>query len=110
MTKREAFRKNLNGLMYRDFCTQSDLAKYLDMSPQTISLWVKGLAYPRTDTMDKIAKHFGVSVFELVCEENGDEERLLKAFRVLSPKGKEKALERMEELKQLYWYSNEEAL
>ena len=38
-----------------------------------------------------------------------DEEQLLRDFRMLSPKGKEKALERMEELKQLYWYEKEEA-
>lgn len=85
-------------------CVQQDVANYVGCSLQTVSSWVTGRGYPRADTMAKIADFFGVSVFELVCPRENEEEKLLKTFRVLSETGRKKALERMEELKQLYWY------
>ena len=104
MTNREAFRGNINRLIDKFHCTQQDIATYTGASLPAVSSWVTGSAYPRADTMEKIAKYFGVSVFELVCGEAPDENALLRAFRVLSPEGRKKAIERMEELKQLYWY------
>ena len=106
MTNREAFKHNFNRLMYARECKQVDIANYLGVQKSTISQWVNGKSYPRTDMMDRIAKYFGVSIFELVnCE--SEEDNLLHLFRLLSPRGKEIAIERMEELKQLYWYEKE---
>ena len=101
---REQFRDNLRRLIEKRQCMQADIARYTGCSEQTVSAWLKGRGYPRADTMAKIAKYFGVPVFELVCEDNSEEERLLRDFRVLSAKGREKALERLQELKSLYFY------
>ena len=107
---RENFSRNLKRLMDIRQCSEADVCRYTEKSSATISDWVNGKKFPRTDSLEKLARFFNVSVFELVCENNGDEERLLRVFRLLSPKGKEKALERMEELKQLYWYNKENVL
>lgn len=105
---REQFRRNLIHKIDSRQCMQQDLAEYCGVSHGTVCHWVNGRAYPRADMMAKIASFFGVSVFELVCEGESDEEILLKGFRVLSPYGKQKALERMDELKHLYWYDKKE--
>lgn len=110
MTNREAFRRNINRLMYAKDYNQADIVRYIGVTSATVSDWCSGKKFPRTDTIEKLAKLFGVSVFELVCEDDGDEERLLRAFRVLSPYGKEQALKRIDELKQLYWYDKEKVL
>ena len=107
MTNRENFRRNINRLMDIRECSQADICRYLNVSSATVSNWCTGQKYPRTEAMERIAKFFNVSVFELVCDHESDEERMLRIFRVLSPIVKEKALERMEELKQLYWYDKE---
>ena len=110
MTNREAFRKNIRRLMDTRQCSQSDIAQYMGISKSTVSLWINGKAYPEVKNIEELARFFNVSVFELVCEDDSDEERMLRIFRVLSPKGKEKALERMEELKQLYWYDKNDCI
>ena len=105
MNNRETFKKNLNRLMLsRGVYAQVDLARYIGASVSTVSGWTRGASYPRADAMEKIAKFFGVTTFELVCEYDDQEEQLLRAFRVLSPYGKAEAIKRMNELKDLYWY------
>ena len=104
MTNREAFRKNLHRLISQRECTQTDIAYYIPVAKATVSAWMNGGSYPKPDTMEKLAKFFGVSVFELVCGENTDEEQLLRYFRVLSNDGKKKALNNMYELSKNYWY------
>lgn len=107
MTSRESFPMNLRRLLSMGNYSQVDLAKYIGCSNTTVSFWMNGRTYPEANNMEKIARFFQVSVFELVCEDNRDEEALLRKFRKLSPRGKEIALERMAELEQLYWYGKE---
>ncbi len=104
MTNREAFRINLNRLMHMKGYNQADICSYMEVTSGTVSDWVSGKKFPRPEKIEKLAKLFGIASFELVCNDMGDEERLLRTFRLLSPKGKALALERMDELKQLYWY------
>lgn len=42
--------------------TQKALAEILDLRPQTLSLYMKGLTQPSPDTLVNIAKYFNVSV------------------------------------------------
>ena len=83
MTNREAFVKNFNRLLERDHYTQADIAKALNVASSTVSSWASGKTCPRTDMVQKIARHFGVSVFELVCKDDGNEERILRIYRSL---------------------------
>lgn len=108
--KNEEFRKNLRNLMDEKGCTQDDVAKAIDVSPSTVSHWYIGLSCPRGETLLHLANYLCVSPSMLMGEKRTlalmDEEKLLHDFRMLSPTGKEKALERIHELTQLYWYNN----
>ena len=111
MTKnREAFRKNLAHLMVERKCTQEDIARSVGVCPSAVSHWYLGISIQRGDTMVKLANFFGVSPSTMIGSYSlfttMNEEKLLADFRKLSPVGQEKALERMHELKQLYWYEN----
>lgn len=104
MTDREIFRRNLTDLMNITKVKQKDIAKYAEVSFQTVSAWVKGRGYPRADTMEKLCKFFGVKQSALTekQDEKTDEDFLLDAFRSLSDDGREKLLERSRELRKLY--------
>ena len=104
MTDREIFRKNLSNLMNETKTKQVDLAKYAEVSYQTVSAWVKGRGYPRADAMAKICQFFGVkqSVLTESNDEKTNEEALVYAYRYLSEEGREKLIERVNELLALY--------
>lgn len=42
--------------------TQEQLAKYLNVTPQAVSKWEKGLAYPEINLLVPIADYFSVTV------------------------------------------------
>ena len=48
--------------------TQADLAKYMDVSPVTISNWCKGIKMPRMNKIDKICSFLHVSRSALMDE------------------------------------------
>ena len=52
--------------------SQSDLAKVLYVTPQSISRWENGIAYPDIEKLPQIASFFGVTIDELmgVAEQN----------------------------------------
>jgi transcriptional regulator with XRE-family HTH domain len=104
MTDREIFKRNLGDIMNATKSKQIDIARYAEVSYQTVSAWVTGRAYPRADAMEKLCRFFGVKQSALTEEKNivNDEDRILSAFRALSPKGQEKLFERAAELKRLY--------
>ena len=110
--KNEAFKKNLHNMMAKKGCNQDDIARTIGVAPSTVSHWYLGISIPRGDTLLKLAQYLGTSPSMLIEEKATfnlmDEERILHYFRTLSPKGKEEALKRMQELTQIYWYSKGE--
>ena len=100
MTDREIFKNNLVELMRTTKVKQIDIAKYAEVSYQTVSAWVTGRGYPRADAMEKLCRFFGVKQSALTEDSNArsDEDVLLSRFRAMSDKGKEKLMERAEEL------------
>ncbi len=46
------------------------LAKEIDVSQQSIANWRKGICIPHPKMQGKIAKHYGVSVDELMGRQN----------------------------------------
>ena len=103
MTDREIFRKNLANLMNLTKTKQIDIAKYAEVSYQTVSAWVQGRGYPRPEAMEKLCRFFGIKQSALTEEPvETEEDNLLVAFRSLSDEGKQKLLERAGELIRLY--------
>lgn len=104
MTDREIFRKNLNDLMNQTKVKQIDIAKYAEVSYQTVSAWVQGRGYPRADAMERLCRFFGIKQSALTEQRNEitNEDILLSNFRAMSDSGREKLLERAEELVKLY--------
>ena len=104
MTDREIFQQNLVNLMNITKVKQIDIARYAEVSYQTVSAWVCGRGYPRADAMQKLCKFFNIKQSALTEERSKetDEDRLLAMFRCLSADGQQKLFERAEELVQLY--------
>ena len=105
MTDREVFRKNLTDLMRETKVKQLDIAKYAQVSYQTVSAWVCGRGYPRAEAMQKLCEFFGIrqsALTEPKEKEETDEDRLVSAYRSLPEDGQRKLLERANELLQLY--------
>ncbi|MBP5442275.1 MAG: helix-turn-helix transcriptional regulator [Treponema sp.] len=100
---REIFRKNLVNLMNSTRVKQVDIAKYAQVSYQTVSAWVTGRGYPRAESMQRLCQFFGIRQSALTEEQTEtDETRLITAFRALPVDGRAKLLERADELLQLY--------
>ena len=103
MTDREIFQTNLKELMRTTKVKQIDIARYAEVSYQTVSSWVCGRGYPRAEAMEKLCKFFGIRQSALTEEQKEtDEDHLLLLFRSLPPEGKAKLIERATELKKLY--------
>ena len=105
MTDREIFQRNLSNLLSETKTKQIDIAKYAEVSYQTVSAWIKGRGYPRPEAMEKLCKFFGVKQSELTEPHEKPvtpEDTLILAYRTLPVEGKEKLLQRAEELLKLY--------
>lgn len=103
MTDREIFKNNLYNLMKASKVKQIDIARYAEVSYQTVSSWVCGRGYPRAEQMEKLCKFFGIRQSALTEEQKEtDEDLLLSMFRSLPQEGRDKLLERASELKKLY--------
>ena len=104
MTDREIFRTNLYNLMKSAKVKQIDIAKYAQVSYQTVSAWICGRAYPRADAMERLCQFFGVRQSALTESQSAStpEDDLVAMYRALPVTGKEKLIERAQELMQLY--------
>ena len=104
MTNREIFMRNLYNLMKSAKLKQKDVAEYAQVSYQTVSAWICGRAYPRADAMQRLCDIFGCPMSALTEEQSNvlPEDTLVSIFRALPMEGKEKLLERAEELTKLY--------
>ena len=71
--------KTIRELRRRDGRTQEDLAQALGVSPQAVSRWEQGGAYPDMEFIPSIANYFGVTIDQLFGYEN-DRERKIDAL------------------------------
>ena len=90
------FQKNL--LRYLGDKSQVEVAKAIDVSPQTFNTWCQGIAIPRMDKIQKLADYFMISMADLIEEHSKEEESLterhLKAFSQL-PEDQQKLVEEL---------------
>ena len=64
------FSEILRSLLKTHGLTQRDLADYLGLKAQTVSLYCMGKSYPEFATLIKIARYFGVSLDYLITGKN----------------------------------------
>lgn len=104
MTDREIFKTNLYNLIKTAKVKQIDIAKYANVSYQTVSSWVTGRGYPRADAMERLCKFFGVKQSALTEDSNQKttEDMLIDTYRSMSDTAKQKLIERADELAKLY--------
>ena len=104
MTDREIFQRNLASLMKEAKVKQIDLARYAEVSYQTVSAWICGRGYPKAETLEKISRFFGVRRSALTEDQSitTQEDKLILIFRALSQEGRDKLLDRADELYKLY--------
>lgn len=69
---REIFMINLRTNLNRSRKTQVEAAKAIDVSQQTFNTWYNGVAIPRPDKMERLAKFFGIETSELLKEPKFD--------------------------------------
>ena len=60
------FAENFNYYIKQTGETQRDLAKRINVCASTICDWRKCRAYPRMDKIEKLAKHWGITMSDLV--------------------------------------------
>ena len=103
MTDREIFKNNFAELMRITKVKQIDVARYAEVSYQTVSAWVTGRGYPRPEAMERICRFFGIKQSALTEDRSAvtDEQKLLMLYRSLSSDGQKKLMERAEELRLL---------
>lgn len=105
MTDREIFKTNLDNLMRITKVKQIDIAKYAQVSYQTVSAWVCGRGYPRAEQMEKLCQFFGVrqsALTEQKEQEPSKEDILLSVFRAMSDYAQDELIKRASELQKLY--------
>ena len=73
MTDREKFQENLNYYLNTFGKMQKDLAEYVGAKTTTVSGWTRGVSYPRSDAMEKIASFFGIPTSRLVGKHEDEE-------------------------------------
>ena len=58
--QKKIFSENLNRLLQDREKTQSEVAKEIDVSPQTFNTWTQGIAIPRMGKIQRLADYFHV--------------------------------------------------
>ena len=74
MSIREIIAQNLITLRKRNNLKQTDLAKKINYSDKAISRWENGEVLPDVETLETIAKVYGVSTSYLI-EQHDEEEK-----------------------------------
>ena len=126
LTEESPFPKKLRMLMGERDVTQETLAKHLDVTRQTISLYANGQAVPDIYKAQLIADYFGVSIgyllsntevtafynneqFEDYCKVYGGDTyfNICTLLRSLTDEAQRKVLDRIQELKEIPKYNVE---
>lgn len=102
----EIFSKQLKRQLRIHEMTQSDLAKRLGVSTQSVTNWCKGAKTPRMDKVDSMCKIFSCRRSDLMEEKssiplNNNDKTILDKYHLLNEEGRQRLLERADELIEL---------
>ncbi|MDY4021491.1 XRE family transcriptional regulator [Staphylococcus chromogenes] len=78
MTKKSArkiFSENLLSLLHQKGIDQKQLAMDLNISPASVTHWIKENKYPRIGKIEEIAEYFNVPMSRLTQDQNKPEEQ-----------------------------------
>lgn len=111
----QIFSKQLKHQLQIHEMTQSDLAKRLGVSTQSVTNWCKGAKTPRMDKVDSMCKIFNCRRSDLMEEKssiplNNNDKTILDKYHQLNDKGKQRLLERADELIELGYVAKGDVL
>lgn len=114
-TQKKIFSRNL--LKYIDISQkkQKEIADAIGVSPQTFNTWCQGIALPRMGKVQALADYFHINKSDLIEDKEStlyvfsankfynsdDGHYIIEAYRMLSPDGRNKLIERIDELLKL---------
>ena len=109
------FSKQLKAQLKLHEMTQSDLAKRLGVSTQSVTNWCRGAKAPRMDKVDSMCKIFNCRRSDLMEENssiqlNNNDKTILNKYHQLNDKGKQRLLERADELIELGYVAKGDVL
>lgn len=64
------FAENLRNILYQKHKKPIDVANDLNIPPSTVSGWINGVKYPRSQKQQELADYLGVSVTDFLSENN----------------------------------------
>lgn len=98
----DIFIENLEKYLSLNNMKYSDLAKLLNVSFSTISMWKSKKSLPRMETLDKLADLFNISASALLTDSNDNTNNLcFDAFTIAAHfEGEEYTEEELDEIKQ----------
>lgn len=111
----QIFSKQLKHQLQIHEMTQSDLAKRLGVSTQSVTNWCKGAKTPRMDKVDSMCKIFNCRRSDLMEEKssislNNNDKTILDRYHLLNDEGKQRLLERADELIELGYVAKGDVL
>lgn len=71
--QKKIFSENLNRLLQDREKTQSEVAKEIDVSPQTFNTWTQGIAIPRMGKIQRLADYFHIEKSALLDKASQDQ-------------------------------------
>lgn len=66
----EIFIENVTDIMRRKGISQNGLARLVGVSPTVVNKWVRGLSFPRNETIDKICQALNVQRADLLTDKS----------------------------------------
>lgn len=66
--QKNVFAKNLRFYLSLNDKSQTDVAKAINVSPQTFNTWCQGIAIPRMSKIEKLANYFQINKTDLIEE------------------------------------------
>lgn len=111
----QIFSKQLKHQLQIHEMTQSDLAKRLGVSTQSVTNWCKGAKTPRMDKVGSMCKIFNCRRSDLMEEKssislNNNDKTILDKYHLLNDEGKQRLLERADELIELGYVAKGDVL
>lgn len=112
---KENIQKNMVFYRKRAKITQKGLADLIGSAATTVSGWERGASTPDIDTLCAICNALNVNLYDMcgIIEENmnlsPEENKLLNVYKTLNNDGRQKLMERAEELRDLGYVKGENA-